>query len=567
MSKHRLSPTPLPIAKRHHGSKPFSERRIVITFDNALYDELILLIFSFLDSRDLCAVEAINRNCSRLAGDNHLWRALFVREFGKARLRGGRGYYGRADGRIAKRLPSRISPLEDDVLDWKWMYRISSNWRNGRCAIENFRECENSRVDSSSLSRVPISLEHLPPRPRWFVLLAGTLTIFAASECSQRPIIFLRNRSDPPMTFKCKSQLSNGPISISSMALDQSPSSSRMTSHGPTVSLAAFLSTGEFSIYDHDPSSAPVAERRTYIPLHHHRSPVTHAAYHHPLLVTLSHAFTLMIYDLSGDTIIHTQTLSSFTSHPPTSVVLSAMPLTSSFKLVLAYAVPVYPSHWSVGATELIISRSGSVTRSARAFDVPQGWIDEQKLQQMRVQWCRKVKRVADTQTDGKWVVLASGDTPPPFSTTSRDSSSSSSQTLETSPSTTPSPSTYVSSPSHSSAHLQLYRLHMPSPASTRPHTHAPRLTFIRTLHGPSGPVSALALADGRCVCLGVHGSIWVWDLESGSGAEVEKSSESADGGVKMETSSGPSCGTVVFDERRIVSAGIKGIEERRFDI
>ena len=424
------------------------------------------------------------------------------------------------------------------------------------------------------------------------MLLAGTLTIFAASERSLQPIIYLRNRSDLLVTFKCKSQLSDEPISICSMALDQSPSSSRMTPDGPAVSLAAFLSTGEFSVYDHDPSSTPAAAKRTYIPLPHHRSPVTHASYHHPLLVTLSHAFTLMIYDLGGDTITHTQTLTSFTSHPPTSIVLSAMPLTSSYKLVLAYAVPVYPSHWSVGATELIISRSGSVssssailadppvttstpgdfvvsrTRSARAFDAPQGWIDEQKLQQMRAQWCRKVKRVADTQTDGKWVVLAPGDTLPSFPTASSSPAASSSSSTSQTPDTSPLAAlSYVSSPSHTSTHLQLYRLHMPSTALTRAQTHTPRLTFVRTLHGPRGPVSALALADGRCVCLGAHGSIWVWDLESGSGAEVAQSSGCVDEDVRIDDGSGFASGTVVFDERRIVTAGIEGIEERRFDI
>ena len=451
----------------------------------------------------------------------------------------------------------------------------------GRCAVESLRECGNHGAlnPSGVLS---------PAGPRWFTLLAGTLTIFASSERSEQPIIYLQNRNDLSVTFKCKSQLSNEPINICSLALDQSPSSSRTTSQGPAVSLAAFLSSGEFSIYIHDPSSTPAASKKTYIPLPHHRSPVTHAAYHHPLLVTLSNTFTLMIYDLGGDTITHTQTLTSFTSHPPTSLVLSVMPLTSSYKLVLAYAVPVYPSHWSVGATELVISRSGSVsstsaifadpavtttstpgnfvvsgTRSARAFDVPQGWIDEQKLQQMRAQWCRKVKRVADTQTDGKWVVLAPGDIPLPFATASNSSAASSSSAGQESDT---SPLSYVSPPSHSSTHLQLYRLHMPS-AAHRTHTNTPRLTFVRTLHGPRGPVSALALADGRCVCLGAHGSIWVWDLESGSGTEVAQPNGYANEDVGGNISSGSDCGTVVFDERRIVTAGIRGIEERRFDI
>ena len=88
----------------------------------------------------------------------------------------------------------------------------------------------------------------------------------------------------------------------------------------------------------------------------------------------------------------------------------------------------------------------------------------------------------------------------------------------------------------------------------------------------------ALALADGRCVSLGVNGSIWVWDLEAGSGTEVssgipdvsedEDDDERAEAweGVLRRLASGAR-GTVVFDDRRIVSASGPVVEVRRFDI
>ncbi|KAF9245036.1 hypothetical protein BU15DRAFT_85831 [Melanogaster broomeanus] len=529
--KRRLSPAPLPSAKRQHGVSPHSAKNIITTFDNALYDELILFIFSFLNSTDLCAVQAINRNCSRLAGDNQLWKTLFVRDFGKARLRGGKGLYGRADGRLVRPLPSRASVPADD-LNWKWMYRISSNWRNGRCAVESLSHSAPI-AGLPTQDRRSADEEGLVAHPTSHVLLAGTLMISASSEASHCPTIFFRTPGDVVHSLKCRSSTTTRPVTISTIAVDQSPPPSRASKHDSLVRFATFLSTGEFSIHEFDSlsSSPSTSPKLAYIPSSRHRSHIMHAAYHHPLLVTLSHTFTLMV-------------------HPPTSLILSAMPSSSSYKLILAYAVPVYPAHWSVGVTELIISSSGSVTsspalfgetvqvppsplcnfvvagtRSARAFDVPQGWIDEQKLRAMRAQWRRKVKQVADTQTDGKWV----------------SSSDSSSSSASSSPS-----SCYVSPPSHTSTQLQLYRLHMPSSSSS---SHAPGLTFVRTLHGPLGPVSALSLADGRCVCLGVNGSIWVWDLEGGEGTEV----------------AGP--GTIVFDERRIVSSGIRGIEERRFDI
>ncbi|KAI6038486.1 hypothetical protein EDC04DRAFT_1965716 [Pisolithus marmoratus] len=584
-SKRRPSPATLPVAKRHVGPQLSSERRSVVAFDNALYDELILFIFSFLNYRDLCAIEATNKNCSRLASDDQLWKGLFLREFGRPRLRGGRGFYGRADGRLVKPLPSRACPAEESAVNWKWMYRISSNWRNGRCVVENFQDWNGAEIDHLSN---PIAVSSKAPRPRWHVLLAGTSTIFAPAECSEQPTIFVRDRGNPPMTLKCKSQLGSRSLSISTMVLDQSPLPSRITPCGSSMSLAVFLSTGEFFIYDHKPYPMTAAPKRAYVPLPQHRLPVTHAAYHHPLLVTLSQSFTLMIYDLSGDTITHTQTLSSFTSHPPASIVLSATPIPLSFKLVLAYSVPVYPSHWSVGATVLIISHSGSIsssvtlaeppkvstpgnfvvseTHSARAFDVPQGWIDENKLQAMRAQWGRKVIEVADTQTDGKWVVLAPNDSLQSLlaASNSVETSSSSVSQLSGVPSTEHLPETYVSRPCHTFAQLQLYRLQLPPSNSL----HGPKLTFVRMLHGPRGPISSVAVADGRCVSLGADGSIWVWDLESGRRAEVavriEQSCEEAN---TVGRGSGLSRGTVVFDERRIVSAGISGIEERRFDV
>lgn len=67
--------------------------------------------------------------------------------------------------------------------------------------------------------------------------------------------------------------------------------------------------------------------------------------------------------------------------------------------------------------------------------------------------------------------------------------------------------------------------------------------TFVRTLHGP---VTALALAGGRCMNIAVNGSMW--DLEGGTGAEMEEAQQ-------------------VFEEGRIISADADGMHVRRFDI
>jgi hypothetical protein len=71
-----------------------------------------------------------------------------------------------------------------------------------------------------------------------------------------------------------------------------------------------------------------------------------------------------------------------------------------------------------------------------------------------------------------------------------------------------------------------------------------------------------VALADGRCISLDENGSIWAWDLEAGSGAEVTPHDKS------LSDSAMPFLrGMISFDERRIVSAIAGKVVVRRFDI
>ncbi|KAI0360887.1 hypothetical protein OH77DRAFT_1418923 [Trametes cingulata] len=577
MSKRSLSPAPLPPSKRVHTASedhPLASLETLPTFDNLLSDEIVLFIFSYLSPADLCAVQRTNRNWSRLSLDNQLWKSLYISEYGRTRLRGARGFIGRGDGREIKPLPGRAK--SEDVKDWKWMFRISSNWRTGRCSLEHF-----------ALGIPPRLFSSVQAPEQTHLLLAGSLTIMASSKTTTLPNVLLSSPGHSPHTLPCPSHRPGVGTHITAIALDQSPPTS-----GHHGRLVAFLSTGEFNVFSINHRTPSSSKRLfAYQPstANSRSTPIIQAVYHHPLLVTLSESFRLSLYDLSSDTVRHTQTLTSFTSYPPSSLVLSSQS-PSTYKLVLAYAIPVYPSHWSVGATELIISTSeGSrmtvaSTRTARAIDVPQGWLDEQKMRAVREQWGRKVARVADTQTDGKWVVLAPGQHLP-SSPASEDATPSAS--TDASPSSTPpsSPSsssgtTYTSSSLYTASGLQLYRLYFPSSSSG---SSSPKLTFVRTLHGQIGPVSTLALADGRCVSLGMNGSIWVWDLEAGTGTEVtpgvtgptSDDGEDADGEdgvadalevVKMRVATGAR-GSVVFDDRRIVSSHGSEVEVRRFDI
>ncbi|KAI0824067.1 hypothetical protein BC628DRAFT_1539445 [Trametes gibbosa] len=565
MPKRPLSPVPFPPPKRvHTASEEHAHIQPQPAFDNILSDEIVLFVFSYLSQSDLCAVQRTNRNWARLSLDNQLWKALYISEFGRTRLRGVRGFIGRGDGREVKPLPGRAR--SEDVKDWKWMFRISSNWRTGRCSLEHFDLAVPPRFFSRTQSPEQTHL-----------LLAGSLTVMASSSPSIMPTVLLSTPIHGPHTLSCPSTRLSVITRITALALDQSPPGS-----GHHGKLVCFLSTGEFSLFRVDHQVPSCSSRiLAYQPAGRNTrtAPIIHAVYHHPLLVTLSQSFHLSLYDLSSDSVRHTQTLTSFTSYPPSSLVLSCQS-PSTYKLVLAYAIPVYPSHWSVGATELVISASDdsrmtvTSTRTTRTVDVPQGWVDENKMRAVREQWDRKVARVADTQTDGKWVVLAPGQhfqstTPVPELPFGSGSGIS----------TPPSPlsdTAYTSSSLHTASGLQLYRLYLPSPVGS---SSSPKLSYVRTLHGQIGPVSTLALADGRCVSLGMNGGIWVWDLEAGTGTEVspgitgpvdnrEEDDEECDpyDAVKLRAAVGAR-GSIVFDDRRIVSSHGTEVEVRRFDI
>lgn len=73
MKRRAMSPSSstLPPMKRVHAS--LSPGQGALTFDNMLYDELILSIFSYLSYIDLCNIQRTNSNLSRLSLDNQVY--------------------------------------------------------------------------------------------------------------------------------------------------------------------------------------------------------------------------------------------------------------------------------------------------------------------------------------------------------------------------------------------------------------------------------------------------------------------------------------------------------------
>jgi len=402
-------------------------------------------------------------------------------------------------------------------------------------------------------------------------VLAGPVTVASAG-----PFIILHSPDRPEVR---QINPSCATSDITSLALDQSPPSST-----DTIRLAAFHRSGQFAV--HGISSLSFESHELYIysteATHNSQSnprtsDIVCAAYHHPILITLSSAFYLSVYHLPNPGENNTsravnrprlhQILHSFSSFLPSSMSLTRSSSTS-FKLVIANAVPVFPAHWSAAVSELVITVeeqgvpganldvSVGITTTRHATAVGNGWLpyhpplsspsgssdDETDdlhhiIAQTRAmeQWGRKVGNIVGIQTDGKWVVLAGDDNT-----------------------------------------LQVYRLHRPPVPSQI------ALTFVQTLYGHTSGISTLKVADGRCVSVGREGGMWIWDLEAGWAAPVRLPGDDGSGIHELEedpggsgtsesavsTTASSNVRTMAFDERRIVSStGSDGYFIWRFDL
>ncbi|KAF8608584.1 hypothetical protein BDV93DRAFT_541073 [Ceratobasidium sp. AG-I] len=514
----------------------------ISNFDSILSDETALTIFTFLDPYHLCLAQEVNRHWNRLATDNHLWKTMFFREYPRQRLRGSRGF-STAGSREIKPLPSRAQhngdtfaedSLPENYTDWRWMYRISSNWSKGRCAVVVQRVGHpraesligHSTVDSLSQPAIVLPVSPIPGH----LLLAGDLIIYASSQPTPQPTVYVFRGSIASSLLIPYQPPINVDVYITALSLDHSSANIR---------LAIFYSDSTWSIRTVD------YEHRTNTLVYHHprpntglpSAPVIQAAYHHPLLVTLTLSFRMSIFYVPPAPAIPTlkHTLFSYSGFLPLTMTLSRYRTPDQYRILLAHASPIYPSHWSPSATDIMLSTqlpslpphstpSASsnhaivkVTSSASTNNsLPEGWIPDGTPdsipEELRLRWSRKVSHVSGIETDGKFVVFASED-----------------------------------------GGIQVYRLHRNA-----------RLLYERTLFPPAHAPSprALSVADSRCVCATRDGDLWVWDLESGVG--VQAASIRSEG----ETDRPPSIVRIAFDAHRVVAVDADGaIRTYDFDI
>ncbi|XP_031555904.1 F-box/WD repeat-containing protein 11-like [Actinia tenebrosa] len=96
----------------------------------ALSDEILVGIFSFLSARDLCRCSKVCSSWCRLANDFHLWKNLFIKTFN--RFVSDPSFY------------NNVTPSQ-----WKELYILKSNWFSGHCHVQQLKK--ESPVHSDSV--------------------------------------------------------------------------------------------------------------------------------------------------------------------------------------------------------------------------------------------------------------------------------------------------------------------------------------------------------------------------------------------------------------------------------
>jgi hypothetical protein len=347
-------------------------------------------------------------------------------------------------------------------------------------------------------------------RPQHSLFVAGSTLVVSPGVTAFLPAVAIHS-AGKQLLVQPPSQTGMESIRVSTFALNQVGLS------GKEVQIAVFYAhenrAHHISIFGIASGLQGARRLKTHRPLANHGY-ATHAAFHSSLLVALSSTFQLEMYQVTEDTIQPLRTNSSFSSFPPSSLTLCRTQ--TAYKILLSYAVPIYPQHWSVATTELSV-REGEdkvMSRTIRAFN-PTSAAWEDITSSERVQSAAsgspprhgtKMASVAAVETDGRWLVVAPSD-----------------DNL-----------------------MEVYRIKQN------------RLVHSRTLLGPHHATVGLAVSEGRCVSVSKDGVAWVWDLEGGWGVEVQ--SERFFEGV------GEPGVRVVFDERQI-AVGCNGrVKIVRFD-
>lgn len=148
MAKRKLSSAELGHGEDHSPKRmrPSAADRL-----SSLSDELLLRVLSHLSLSELNASRTISRKFNRLAGDSHLWKALYYDRFVRprvARLPGIDPHSANLhfSSRFSKWPEDEILMKSDGEKNWKYEYKKRHNWSKGTCGVSEIEVAERPPI-------------------------------------------------------------------------------------------------------------------------------------------------------------------------------------------------------------------------------------------------------------------------------------------------------------------------------------------------------------------------------------------------------------------------------------
>lgn len=361
-------------------------------------------------------------------------------------------------------------------------------------------------------------------------------------------------------TLVSSSSPTSSPSAVTELRLDDRTSSSNV------LRLAAFYSTGAFTLFDLvlPTSSTAFSFTRLSPPLVSTHSPtpdpILLARLYSPLLVTVSAAFVLRFWRIGEGIEEAGPRLQSRESWWPVVLTLQSVVEAAEtedewgtkveategreerYKVTLAYSTPIFPSSWSVGVQEFLVSIPPSFPSTSKRSRPPRITLTSRHA--IALPRTSPPRDSFPTRATDLVTSISHAD---PWIVTSRSDNTLDVYEVVSAPPPPP--------PSPTQIHLAVI------PAASLQVLHR------RTLFGHTGAVESVAIEAGKCVSGGADGRVKVWELGGeGTGLTVLEEGEAVAGGGEK----GGRIRRVWFDEEKIVSVVEGGEGERvrvlRFD-
>ncbi|KAF2471292.1 F-box domain-containing protein [Lindgomyces ingoldianus] len=313
-----------------------------------LSDELLLRILGFVPVANLTACLRVSHKFYQISSDSQIWKAAYYNRFVRPRASriprikdAGVSNHLSYSSRLSKWLGEGDLVRNGQETDWKKRYKLRHKWSKGQCAVREIPVSERASVPPL-LARMHDGI----------IFTTDSISGLRAWNAKGEREVIASVTLDTPGNGTTRSP--------TSLATDLS---GRDTGNQKVV---VGFNNGSFTIFDFR------KQDKDFLSLFNHapssNGMLSALAYSSPYLLTMTDGQLLSLYTFSDSFLTPPRllySLRSYTVWPPVS--LAVRTTATSVTASTAYALPTYPSGWTVGIQETRLSPTGELIESRLA--------------------------------------------------------------------------------------------------------------------------------------------------------------------------------------------------------